>query len=249
MSCWLNGCPVAAKKASLVEPRAERGDLLARPPVVLLDRGAEQAVAGAQQHEGGHHAAHAHRGHLRQRHVLAHAADARDGIRPPGVGIALGPAGMRRHQVVGGVGAGDDPALPRRGQWPSPLSCRCPVQARPSHSHPPRPGPESTFPVLILRRAAAPSQFTSALRCALARAMRVGADCLGRSLRARASCPAGAASPHRIDAPRNRIDARLPANRGTCRLGAAFALAERKCSPRPGTSRRRGTSREPGGRS
>jgi hypothetical protein len=34
----------------------------------------------------------------------------------------------------------------------------------------------------------------------------VGAECLGRSLRVRASCPAGSASPDRIDAPRARMD-------------------------------------------
>ena len=157
----------------IVEPRAERGDLLARAPVVLLDRGAERAVAGAQQHESGHHAAHAHRGHVRQRHVLTHAADARDGIRPPGVGIALGPAGMRRHQIVGGAGAGDDPALPSRAMA---FTAVVPMSS-PSATFTPSPStprPESTFPVLILRRAAAPGQFTSARSAARSRLAQCG---------------------------------------------------------------------------
>jgi hypothetical protein len=132
--------PCRGEEGLVVEPRAERGDLLGRTPVVLLDRRAERALVRAQQHEGGDHAAHAHGGHLRQRDVLARAADARDGIRPPGVGIALGPTGMRRHQIVGGAGARDDPALlvERNGLH----RCRADVQSkRDLHTLPHAPDP------------------------------------------------------------------------------------------------------------
>ena len=107
-----------------------------------------------------------------------------------------------------------------------------------------RPRVDVPCPYTPARRGAGPIH-VGTLRCALAPS--VGPECLGRSLRARASCPAVSAPPDRIDV-LVAESIRQAANRGTCRLGAAFAPLN-KCSSRPGTFRRRGTSYESGGQS
>jgi hypothetical protein len=113
---------------------------------------------------------------------------------------------------------------------------------------PPRPGPESTFPVLILRRAAAPGQFTSA--CSVARSPL--AQC-GRGVPWSVASCAGILPGGLRESGPNRC-ASCSNGYANPRIAEPVDLARRllrlnKCSPRPGTFLRRGTSREPGGQS
>jgi hypothetical protein len=83
-----------------VDLAAQFLDLGGAAPVALLDAGAQRPAVGAEQNDRGQHAGGADRGDVVGRDAGRGAQFAQDAgaVRPPRLGILLGPAGMRRMQ-------------------------------------------------------------------------------------------------------------------------------------------------------
>ena len=223
MSCWLNGCPVAAKKAS-PSSRARKAAISSpvrasfcwiegrsrRLPAPSSTRAGTMPLTPTEATSASGTSSPTRR---MQATAFAHQASGSPSAQP-GCGVIRSCAALARATTrpspssAMAFTAVVPMSSPSATLTPPPPAPRCPchTSARRGALHAPRP----------VSRVALPS----------------AAECPPRSL-PRASCPAGSASPDRIDAPVNRIDG-WPAECETCRLGAPLALSTTR-SPRPGT--------------